>query len=264
MNDYQRIAAAIRFLDEHKSEQPDLATVAAETGLTPAKFKRMFADWAGATPEDLLQCLTLAHAGKLLVEGAGPPGSAANITLEAATPAEVKARGSGMTICAGATDSPFGRCLIGESTRGICHLSFFDEGEREAAITEMEAEWPLAAIIWNDRQAAHLASGIFSTAPVPVPPLKLYVKGTPFQIRVWQALLTVPPGALVSYGKIAAAAGSPNATRAAGTAVGCNPISWLIPCHRVIRETGACGDYRWGAIRKRAILAWENARSKSM
>jgi len=268
MKDYQRIAAAIRFLDEHRPEQPDLATVAAEIGLSPSRFHRLFSTWAGATPKDFLQCLTLSHARSLLCDGASflntafDPQLSGCVSLDAATPGEIKTRGSGMTICAGVTDSPFGSCLIGETTRGICHLSFFDERDRENAIAEMHADWPQAALIWNDRQTAGLAKEIFSPAPNLSAPLKLYVRGTPFQLRVWRALLRVPPGALVSYGTLATAAGNTKASRATGSAVGSNAISWLIPCHRVIRETGIPGQYRWGAVRKHAMLAWENARTK--
>ncbi len=271
MNDYARIAAAIRFIDAHRAEQPDLATIAATVGLSPSRFHRLFSSWAGATPKDFLQCLTLSHARELLRQGENVLDAALDtglsgpgrlhdlcVTLEAATPGEIKARGAGMTILAGVAASPFGNCLIGESPRGICHLSFFDEGERDHAISEMNDEWPLAAISWDNDHAASLCGKIFSAAPSPSSPWKLFVRGTPFQLRVWRALLRVPPGALASYGMIAAAAGNPRASRATGTAVGSNAISFLIPCHRVIRETGIPGHYRWGAVRKRAILAWES------
>lgn len=273
MNDYQRIAEAIRFLDEHRAEQPDLATISARIGLSPSRFHRLFSAWAGATPKDFLQCLTLSHARELLrrgenvldaslESGLSGPGRLHDlcVSLEAATPGEIKARGAGMTIRAGVAESPFGNCLIGETPRGICHLSFFDEGERENAIAEMMADWPLAKIEFDDARIAEIAAKIFSPAS-PSSPWKLYVRGTPFQLRVWRALLKVQPGTLVSYGKLAAVAGNPNASRATGTAVGCNAISFLIPCHRVIRETGISGNYRWGAVRKRAILAWESGRA---
>jgi AraC family transcriptional regulator, regulatory protein of adaptative response / methylated-DNA-[protein]-cysteine methyltransferase len=274
MNDYERIAEAIRFLDEHRAEQPDLATLSARIGLSPSRFHRLFSSWAGATPKDFLQCLTLSHARELLRRGENVLDAALDaglsgpgrlhdlcISLEAATPGEIKARGAGMTIRAGVAASPFGNCLIGETPRGICHLSFFDEEGRDVAIAEMQADWPLAEISWNDEHAALLCGKIFSPAPDESSHWKLFVRGTPFQLRVWRALLRVPPGALVSYGKLAAAAGNPNASRATGTAVGGNAISFLIPCHRVIRETGISGHYRWGATRKRAILAWESAGS---
>jgi AraC family transcriptional regulator of adaptative response/methylated-DNA-[protein]-cysteine methyltransferase len=273
MNDYERIAGAIRFLDEHRAEQPDLATISARIGLSPSHFHRLFSAWAGATPKDFLQCLTLSHAKELLRRGENVLDAALDsglsgpgrlhdlcVTLEAATPGEIKARGAGMTIRAGVADSPFGNCLIAETPRGICHLSFFDDADRENAIHEMTAEWPLAEVESDDDHAARLAAKIFSPASSALP-WKLFVRGTPFQLRVWRALLQVPPGSLVSYGKLAAASGNPNASRATGTAVGRNAISFLIPCHRVIRETGISGHYRWGAVRKRAILAWESVRA---
>jgi AraC family transcriptional regulator of adaptative response/methylated-DNA-[protein]-cysteine methyltransferase len=270
MNDYDRIAAAIRFIDAHRVGQPDLATIAAASGLSPSRFHRLFSAWAGATPKDFLQCLTLSHAKDLLRQGESVLDSALGtglsgpgrlhdlcVTLEAATPGEIKNRGAGMTIHAGVASSPFGHCLIGESPRGICYLSFFDDGEQNHAIQEMHDEWPLAAISWDDGHARLLCGQIFSPSTNPPVPWKLHVRGTSFQLRVWRALLRVPPGALVSYGMIADAAGNPRAARATGTAIGSNAISFLIPCHRVIRETGITGHYRWGGVRKRAILAWE-------
>jgi AraC family transcriptional regulator of adaptative response/methylated-DNA-[protein]-cysteine methyltransferase len=273
MNDYERIAAAIRYLDEHRAEQPDLATVSERIGLSPSHFHRLFAAWAGATPKDFLQCLTLSHARDLLrrgesvldaalESGLSGPGRLHDlcVTLEAATPGEIKARGAGMRIRAGVAASPFGDCLIGETARGICHLSFFDESGRENAMAEMIADWPLAEVETDDDQARTLAGRIFAPGASQTS-WKLFVRGTAFQLRVWRALLMVRPGTLVSYGKLAAAAGNPNASRATGSAVGSNAISFLIPCHRVIRETGISGHYRWGAVRKRAILAWESGRN---
>ena len=273
MNDYERIAAAIRYLDAHRADQPDLATLASEVGLSASHFHRMFSAWAGATPKDFLQCLTLSHARELLRHGTNVldaslesglsgPGRLHDlcVSLEAATPGEIKARGAGMTILAGVADSPFGNCLIGETSRGICHLSFFDEGGRDAAIAELHTDWPFATLEFDDGHIAKLASGIFAS-PAMATSLKLFVRGTPFQLRVWRALLKVQTGTLVSYGRLAAASGNPNASRATGTAVGSNAISFLIPCHRVIRETGISGNYRWGAVRKRAILAWEAGRA---
>ena len=274
MNDYERIAGAIRFLDAHRLEQPDLATVSARIGLSPSHFHRVFSEWAGATPKDFLQCLTLSHARELLrhgenvldaslESGLSGPGRLHDlcVSLEAATPGEIKARGAGMAILAGVAQSPFGHCLIGETSRGICHLSFFDAGGHEHAIGELRADWPLATLDFDDSHAARLAGQIFAPAN-PAAPWKLFVRGTPFQLRVWRALLKVRAGTLVSYGKLAAAAGNANASRATGTAVGRNAISFLIPCHRVIRETGISGHYRWGAVRKRAILAWESGKAR--
>jgi AraC family transcriptional regulator of adaptative response/methylated-DNA-[protein]-cysteine methyltransferase len=272
VNDYERIANAIRFLDAERDKQPDLASVAAAVGLGPSHFHRMFVSWVGATPKDFLQCLTLSHAKELLKRGESVldasldaglsgPGRLHDlcVTLEAATPGEIKSRGAGLIISAGVADTPFGNCLLAETQRGICHLSFFDEAQLDTAISELRAEWPAARLEWDETSARSLANRIFRDPPKPAA-WKLHVRGTPFQLRVWRALLEIPSGSLASYGKIASMTGHPNASRATGTAVGRNTISYLIPCHRVIRETGICGNYRWGAIRKRAILAWESAR----
>lgn len=272
VNDYERIASAIRFIDGHRGNQPDLATVAAAVGLSPSHFHRVFSAWVGATPKDFLQCLTLADAKNLLIEGGSVldaslgaglsgPGRLHDlcVSLDAASPGEIKSRGAGLRIRAGVAESPFGHCLLGETPRGICHLSFFDEGGRDEAFAEMRADWPLATVEWDEAHASALARRIFVERD-PDANWRLFVRGSAFQLRVWRALLRVRPGTLVSYGKLAAAAGNPMASRATGSAVGGNAISFLIPCHRVIRETGLSGHYRWGAVRKRAILAWEAGR----
>lgn len=271
MTSYERIAKAIRLLDESRGPAPDHATMAARSGLSPSRFHRLLADWAGATPEDFLRCLTLSHARDGLQRGAAALAAApapmsldparrpaSRVILEAATADEIQCRGAGLTMHAGVVASPFGHCLIGETSRGICHLAFFDTGERAKAIAEMHAGWPLATVVWNDRTAAGLAARIFAPAAAADAsvPWRVFVRGTAFRLCVWRTLLRVPAGALVSYATLAAAAGNPNASRAAGTAVGANPIAFLIPCHRVILATGDIGRYRWGSVRKRAILAW--------
>lgn len=169
---------------------------------------------------------------------------------------------SSMEVRAGVAETPFGNCLIAEAARGICHLSFFDAAGEDAAIAEMHADWPLAQVFRDDRHAAGLCRGIFSPDRPRDSPLDVCVKGTPFQIRVWRALLRVPSGGLVTYGKLAAAAGNSLASRATGGAVGANPVSFLIPCHRVIRADGQAGHYRWGSARKLAMLEWEAARMR--
>lgn len=273
MNDYERIARVIRYLGEHQAEQPDLAALAAYAGLSPFHFHRLFSAWAGITPKDFLQCLTLARAKSVLRNGEGVldaavaaglsgPGRLHDLCvgLEAASPGEIKSGGAGWTITAGFAASPFGRYLAGEGPRGICHLAFIEPGTEAAALEALRAEWPGARLRHDDAAAADLAARIFERA-APAgsrPVLRACVRGTAFQVRVWRALLHIPPGALVSYGRLAAALGAPKAARAVGTAVGRNPLAYLIPCHRVIRETGAFGDYRWGVARKRALLAWES------
>jgi AraC family transcriptional regulator of adaptative response/methylated-DNA-[protein]-cysteine methyltransferase len=275
MNEYERIARVIRYLDACHTEQPDLASLAAVTGLSPFHFHRLFSAWAGVTPKDFLQCLTLAHAKALLRKGAcvldaalgsglSGPGRLHDlcVILEAATPGEVKSGGAGWTLSAGFADSPFGRCLIGESPRGLCHLSFIDPGDgSSSALAALREHWPRARLRRDDAAAARLAGAIFEpmAGGHSHRALRAFVKGTAFQVRVWRALLQVPTGTLVSYGRLAAALDNPAAARAVGTAVGHNPLAYLIPCHRVIRETGAIGEYRWGEVRKRAMVAWESA-----
>ena len=275
MNDYERIARIIRFLDERHNEQPDLETLAGHAGLSRFHFHRLFSAWAGITPKDFLQCLTLAHAKGLLRQGESVLSATLDlglsapsrlhdlcVNLEAASPGELKSGGAGWTIQAGFADSPFGVCLVGEGPRGICHLAFVEAEARQTAAAALQKEWPQARLDWNDVVAARLVASLF--APVANgdarPALRAYVRGTAFQVRVWRALLQIPRGALVSYGGLAAAAvGSSAAARAIGTAVGNNPLAYLIPCHRVIRATGVMGNYRWGRERKRAMVAWESA-----
>lgn len=274
MDDYTRIARVIRYLDEHHSAQPDLAALAAHAGLSPFHFHRLFSTWAGITPKDFLQCLTLTHAKALLQRGnsvletaldAGlsGPGRLHDlcVTLEAASPGELKSGGAGWTINAGFADSPFGPCLIGASPRGICHLRFVESADGAQEWNGLRATWPQACLRRDDRAAAEHAARIFASPRSRDcrQPLRAFVRGTAFQVQVWRALLQIPPGTLVSYGRLAAALGRPTAARAVGTAVAQNPLAYLVPCHRVIRETGILGDYRWGRTRKRAMLAWESA-----
>jgi AraC family transcriptional regulator of adaptative response/methylated-DNA-[protein]-cysteine methyltransferase len=274
MNDYQRIALVIRYLDECHTRQPDLASLAEYVGLSPFHFHRLFSAWAAITPKDFLQCLTLSHAKELLrrgesvmdaalLSGLSGPGRLHDlcISLEAASPGEVKSGGEGWTLSAGFADSPFGRCLVAESPRGICQLSFVGSENGEAEWAALQVDWPRARVHRDDAIAARLADRVFAP-PVHSPSgsaLRALVRGTAFQVRVWRALLQVQPGMLISYGRLAAALGKPAAARAVGSAVGKNPLAYLIPCHRVIRETGVVGDYRWGQVRKRAIVAWESS-----
>lgn len=274
MSDYQRIASVIQYLDEHHPEQPDLSTLARHVGLSSYHFHRLFSRWAGITPKDFLQRLTLSHARTLLLNGdsvlaaaleAGLSGPSRLhdlcVSLEAASPGELKTGGAGWTIRAGFADSLFGTCLLAEGPRGICHLSFVESDDRAAGASAILTDWPRARVEWDDAHATRIVASLFarpSDAGSPAA-LRAYVRGSSFQIRVWQALLRTREGTLVSYGKLAAAAGEPSAARAVGTAVGRNPLAYLIPCHRVIRETGALGEYRWGRARKAAILAWESA-----
>lgn len=272
MNDYERVACIIRFLDARHDEQPDLDALAARAGLSRFHFHRLFSRWAGVTPKDFLRCLTVRHARErlrrgetvldaTLNEGLSSPGRLHDlcVTLEAATPGEIKTGGAGWTVDCGFTDTPFGSAFIGIGPRGVCHLAFSDARERTAAIAPVIESWPNARLRWNQTSVKKLSAKIFESAganPATVN-LRTFVRATPFQLRVWRALLRVPPGALVSYGDLATSIGNPRAARAVGTAVAVNTLAFLIPCHRVIRETGVVGDYRWGHERKRVMLAWE-------
>ena len=276
MNDYERIARVIRYLDECHAQQPDLANLAKYAGLSPFHFHRLFSRWAAATPKDFLQCLTLSHAKAALREGKSVldasldaglsgPGRLHDlcVSLEAASPGKLKSGGDGWKIKAGFADSPFGTCLVGESPRGICHLSFVHSRDRRTNRSAIQDDWPLARIEWNNTSARRLVDALFENpaSATPGSTLRAYVRGSAFQVRVWRALLQVPLGKLVSYGRVAKTIGERGAARAVGSAVGQNPLAYLIPCHRVIRETGVLGDYRWGRTRKQAIIAWEGAAS---
>lgn len=272
MNDYKRIAQIIRFLGERHAEQPDLAALATRAGLSPFHLHRLFSAWAGVTPKNFLQCLTLAHAKELLRDGQNILDAALDsglsgpgrlhdlcVSLEAASPGELKSGGVGWTIGFGFAESPFGKCLIAESPRGICHLSFVQN--EKSALDGLRRDWPEAKWSRDDSTAATISGQIFcQRAGSKIgAPLRAFVRGTPFQVRVWRALLQIPPGSITSYGRLAAAIGKPTASRAVGSAIGQNPLAYLIPCHRVIRETGVVGDYHWGPIRKRAMIAWESS-----
>lgn len=277
MNDYERVARIIRYLDAHHAEQPSLADLAGHLGLSPFHFHRLFSEWAGVTPKDFLQCLTLAHAKQLLRDGKSALDAALSagfsgpgrlhdlcVTLEAASPGEVKSGGKGWQILFGFADTAFGECIMGDGPRGICYLAFVDGEGRRGAQASLQDAWPEARLARDDKAAARLAAEVFQHGVVEEkrPRLRAYVKGSAFQVRVWNALLHVPPGSLVTYGRLAAAIGQPSAARAVGSAVGSNPLAYLIPCHRVIRETGLIGDYRWGQLRKRTMVAWETSASR--
>src|SRR5437764_3117529 len=272
MNDYERVANVIRFLDQHHTEQPDLAALASTAGLSPFHFHRLFSSWAGVTPKDFLQCLSLEHVKQLLRDsdnvfdaalnaGLSGPGRLHDlcVTLEAASPGEIKNGGAEMQIDYGFAETAFGEALIAETRRGVCHLSFVVDRGRNRARDLLISQWPNAKVNRNDARISELSAKIFAQVRDAArrPSLRAFVRGTPFQLRVWRALLRVPSGSLTTYGRLAQAIGQSQAARAVGSAVGANPIAFIIPCHRVIRETGALGNYHWDPIRKRAIVGWE-------
>jgi AraC family transcriptional regulator of adaptative response/methylated-DNA-[protein]-cysteine methyltransferase len=270
MNDYARIEKVIRYLDEHHPAQPSLSDLAAACGLGESHFHRLFHRWAGATPKDFIKCLTVEHAKRRLREsasvldasldaGLSGPGRLHDllVTIEAATPGEIKSGGNGMTIEWGSASTPFGNCTLGWNSRGICHLAFHDTEEITTAPSELSASWLNATLHRNDREAARRVKIIFDSDSRSITPLRAFVRATAFQLKVWRALLRIPEGCVASYRTIATAIGDAKAMRAVGTACGANPIGYLIPCHRVIRETGIVQGYRWGHARKQALLARE-------
>jgi AraC family transcriptional regulator of adaptative response/methylated-DNA-[protein]-cysteine methyltransferase len=277
--DYHRIERAIRFLDNSAPVRPSLEQVAKHVGMSPFHFQRLFTRWAGISPKRFSQVLALEYAkdklrdSRNLIDATYDAGLSSGgrlhdlfVTLDAVTPGEYRESGTGLRIAAGFHDSPFGEALIATTDRGVCSLTFHD-GNRKAALRDLALRWPNATVDERPRVTASVASRIFTALEIRDPeglvPLGLLVRGTNFQVKVWRALLQIPVGSVATYEEIATAIGAPAAVRAVGTAIGRNPVAFLIPCHRVIRTTGALGGYRWGLNRKRAMLAWETGRSSS-
>ena len=268
--DYLRIEQAILYLENHYKDQPGLEEVAANIGLSEYHFQRLFTRWAGVSPKRFLQFLTKEGAKDLLGRsenlldtthqvGLSSLGRLHDlfVTTEAVTPGEYKSRGAGVTIRYGLHASPFGKCLIAVTERGICHLGFVQTSEGDA-IDHLVAGWQQARMIEDHRFTSAWVGPIFDLRNGGRgKPLNVHLRGTNFQLKVWEALLQVPAGAVTTYEGIASSIGRPGATRAVGTAVGHNPIAVLIPCHRVIRKVGEFGNYRYGALRKKALLARE-------
>ena len=269
---YQLIEQAIQYIETNVHRQPELDEIASAIGLSEYHFQRLFTRWAGISPKRFMQFLTKEHAKDLLARSENLLETTHQVGLsslgrlhdlfvntEAVTPGEYKSNGAGLSIHYGLHFTPFGKCLIAATERGVCHLSFVETSEGNA-IDTLVADWNQAKMIEDYRTTAPLIDRIFST-PTPDIPLKLHLRGTNFQIKVWEALLHIPAGSLTTYEQIAAQIGNPNALRAVGTAVGHNPIAVLIPCHRVIRKSGEFGNYRYGPARKKALLAKEFALS---
>ncbi len=269
MSDYERIEAIIRYLDDKHASQPAIPELAAIAGLSSSHFHRLFKRWAGISPKDFLQCLTLEHARRCLESssvldaaldaGLSGPGRLHDlcVSIEAASPGEVKSGGAGIRVEWGAAESPFGLCSLGWNNRGICHLAFHEQAPDFPV--DLIGSWPAADFVRKDKEAARRIGGIFSATDAARFPA--FVSGSIFQLKVWRALIKVPEGSLATYSRIACLIGRPGAARAVGAACGSNPVAWLIPCHRVILETGIVKGYHWGAERKKAMLAWEGARA---
>ena len=268
--DYLRIEQAIQYLENHYREQPSLEEVAANIGLSEFHFQRLFTRWAGVSPKRFLQFLTKEGAKELLSQsenlldtthqvGLSSLGRLHDlfVTTEAVTPGEYKSHGEGVTIRYGIHLTPFGRCLIGLTEHGICHLGFVQTSEGDA-IDNLVGQWKAAKMVEDYRSTAGLVEPIFSLRfSERIKPLNLHLRGTNFQLKVWEALLQLPAGTVTTYEGLAQRIGQPSASRAVGSAVGHNPIAVLIPCHRVIRKVGDFGNYRYGAHRKKALLARE-------
>lgn len=270
-SDYDVVEAAIRYLEQNFREQPELGAVAAHVGLSEAHFQRLFRRWAGISPKRFLQFLTAEHARVLLSEsrsvldvsyavGLSGGGRLHDLMLNvvAATPGEVKNGGLGLQIRYGFHDSPFGESLVAMTDRGLCSLAFVQDDNRDHLLSEVQRRWPNAELTEAPVATRGVARAIFGDSGGEV---TLFLKGTNFQIRVWEALLRVPAGHAVTYEDVARSIGYPTAMRAVGAAIGQNPIAYLIPCHRVLRKSGVFGEYHWGSTRKKALLGWESAKT---
>ncbi len=269
--DYVLIEQAIEYVERNAPQQPELSEIAAAVGLSEFHFQRVFTRWAGISPKRFLQFVTKENAKQLLHRsenlldttyqvGLSSLGRLHDlfVTTEAVTPGQYKSQGTGLTIRYGLHPTPFGECLIGLTERGICHFSFVQDTEGDA-IDRLVSEWQHAEMIEDYEATGRLIEPIFDLGRRTGNPLHVHLRGTNFQIKVWEALLRIPVGHVSTYGHIASEIGQPAASRAVGSAVGQNPIAVLIPCHRVIRGLGEFGNYRYGATRKKALLAHEFA-----
>ncbi|WP_036480115.1 methylated-DNA--[protein]-cysteine S-methyltransferase [Myxosarcina sp. GI1] len=274
---YELIAKAIAFMRQNHCQQPDLETIAQQVNLSKYHFQRLFTQWAGISPKRFSQYLTVEYAKAQIAKtknileltldaGLSSPGRLHDlfVNLEAMSPGEFKTKGKGLQIRYGIHDTPFGICLIAKTTRGICNLHFYDSVDETVAENCLLGEWTNAELIYDSQATKETIDRIFQPTEVEGSALILHVKGTNFQIQVWRALLKIPLGSIATYRGLATLINRPNAARAVGNAIGKNPVGYLIPCHRVIRESGEMGGYRWGTERKSALLAWEASQNKSL
>ncbi len=269
--DYDRVETAIKFIENNFYSQPTLKEIAGRIHLSEYHFQRLFSRWVGISPKRFLQFLTKEYAKQLLKDsrnildvtyeaGLSSPGRLHDlfVTCEAVTPGEYKSKGRGVLITYGFHPSPFGECLLASTERGICGLYFVKDANRKRVLSELEFSWKNADLREDPDRSRKLVHRIFNPSMVnESAPLHLILNGTNFQIKVWEALIRIPFGSVVTYEDVAIKIGLPKATRAVGSAVGTNPISFIIPCHRVIRKTADFGNYGSGTARKKAILGWE-------
>lgn len=271
---YNRIAEAIDYIKTNFKSQPDLEKVAESTALSPYHFQRLFTEWAGVSPKKFLQYITAEHAKKMLKEegatlfdtafetGLSGTGRLHDlfINIEGMTPGEYKNGGRDLSINYSFAESPFGPILVASTSKGICHISFADDEEK--ALQELQSKFPNATYRQMVDMVQQNAMFIFTHNWSKLNEVKLHLKGTEFQLKVWETLLKIPMGKLTTYAAIAKHIQLPNASRAVGTAIGDNPVAFLIPCHRVIQSTGIFGGYHWGTVRKSAIIGWEAAKTE--
>ncbi len=274
--DYDRIEKAIRFIETRFEERPGLQEIAGHIGMSEFHFQRLFSRWVGISPKRFLQFLTKEHVKALLAQrpvleaalaaGLSGPGRLHDlfVTCEAVTPGEFKAQGRGLVIRHGIHASPFGECLVGLTERGVCWLSFVPDGSPDDRVDEMRSAWANARFVEDRAATRAVVARIYDPARWRASdPLPVLVRGTNFQIKVWEALLRIPLGTVVAYEDLALQSGFPKAVRAVGSAVGKNPVSFVIPCHRVVRKTADFGNYGGGPARKKAMLAWESVLAES-
>jgi AraC family transcriptional regulator of adaptative response/methylated-DNA-[protein]-cysteine methyltransferase len=271
--DYLRIAKAIEYIRDNFKQQPDLTEVAGIVNLSPYHFQKLFTDWAGVSPKKFLQYLTVKYAKSLLhrqqatlfettfESGLSAPSRLHDlfVKIEGMTPGEYKTGGENLSIRFSFSSSLFGDILIASTEKGICHIAFVDKVEK--ALCELKLRFPKALLTEGESSYQRDVTSFFAGDWSEPKEIKLYLRGTQFQLKVWEALLNIPAGELRTYGRIAREIEFPTASKAVGTAVGANPIAFLIPCHRVINSSGIIGDYRWGSVRKTALIGWEAARS---
>ncbi len=271
MTDYERIARAISYINAHFREQPDLERVAGEVHLSPFHFQRLFRKWAGVSPKKFLEYISVERAKRLLRDNASLSETAFDtglsgtgrlhdlfIKIEGMTPGEFKNGGENLVINFSFSRTPFGKIIAASTGKGICHLAFSEN--EEDAVRRLRRRFPNASFKRKRDEFQSETLRIFESDWSDIPKIKLHLKGTPFQIKVWETLLKIPVGGISTYARVAKAIGRPSASRAVGAAIGSNPVAYLIPCHRVILSTGVIGEYHWGDARKAAIIGWEAAK----
>jgi AraC family transcriptional regulator, regulatory protein of adaptative response / methylated-DNA-[protein]-cysteine methyltransferase len=271
LRDYDSVRRAIAFISEHWRAQPTIESMAEASGVTPDELHHLFRRWAGLTPKAFMQALTLDHAKGLLRDSASVLDAALDsglsgpgrlhdlfVTHEAMSPGEWKNGGAGMTLAYGFHSSPFGTAIVIASGRGLAGLAFADPGEEQTSLADMQRRWPRATYVEDRAGTADLAQRIFDTRMWRADqPLRVVLIGTDFEVRVWETLLKIPMGRAVSYSDIATCISRPKASRAVGAAIGKNPVSFVVPCHRALGKSGALTGYHWGITRKQAMLGWE-------